>query len=383
MMAPASPTIPLLVQLVLSVCWSLVSESSSINPRYRHVFPTQEELFAVLSLANISFASGLLDVVQSSSPPSFSWILNLSSDIPINAWAVYIIVLQKPGHRPRIYIGCSCRAKQGIRARIYEHEKGRACPRYVREALDDGWTLTHSRLVAWCPIPSPEHFPRVRTFIWVLEAYFSGLFFAMYSQERSYGIAYVCPWNIRDLEWDGLCSHNPLMEQPKNGNNDLNFSPEELVQIAAATKKNRQDGYKRWRKENPPKKATAEYNQQHYVRHKDKVRAKIQSDKDSKKHFCTLCNQSFKCNSELEKHNKTPSHLKKVEWGEEGYRCDICGLKFLYIREYNNHNKTKRHLKKLEMGDEDYHCEPCNYTCRFLSYFKQHQKSQRHLENTN
>jgi len=111
----------------------------------------------------------------------------------------------------------------------------------------------------------------------------------------------------------------------------ISVSAQSSSSIAAVIKKKAQNYHKEYRKKNPPKKTTKEYNQRHYLRHRDKARAKVESNMDNKVYFCTLCNQPFKCNSELEKHNMPPSHLKKVEWGEEGYRCEPCGLKFRFV----------------------------------------------------
>ncbi|KAI6783085.1 uncharacterized protein J7T54_000587 [Emericellopsis cladophorae] len=108
-----------------------------------------------------------------------------------------------------------------------------------------------------------EDFPKVRTLIWV-EAFFSGLFFAMRSRELSYGLAH-------------------------DGNNDLNFTKEQLLEIAAATKKKRQDLNKEYRKKNPPpKKASQEPNRQYWVRTKDKANARKKNDMDNKKHYCII-----------------------------------------------------------------------------------------------
>lgn len=81
----------------------------------------------------------------------------------------------------------SCRFTSGVHARMSDHNDGRLLPRYLQAAKDQGYSITHSTLLVHTIIPDPEHRPRVRAVMLILEATFSGLFWPNISMNRTGG----------------------------------------------------------------------------------------------------------------------------------------------------------------------------------------------------
>lgn len=51
----------------------------------------------------------------------------------------------------------------------------------------------------------------------------------MARRDHDYGFNHLCPWPLESFDYDGACSHNPLMEGIAG---DLEMSEEELQKIA-------------------------------------------------------------------------------------------------------------------------------------------------------
>lgn len=54
--------------------------------------------------AQVSFAPGLFEVMTSTNPPDISFFKTLPTDVE-GRWGIYVITLERPNHKPRIYIG--------------------------------------------------------------------------------------------------------------------------------------------------------------------------------------------------------------------------------------------------------------------------------------
>ncbi|KAK4167062.1 hypothetical protein QBC43DRAFT_331803 [Cladorrhinum sp. PSN259] len=119
-----------------------------INPDFRILFgsaSTSAEIYAALPL---QYAAGLLDVCLSKEPPSREFFMSL----PLPAgklWAIYVVVMEKEGHEPGIYIGSGTDAFKGYeqRAGQYHDRAHRMLPRRVRSLYDKGYDLTHMGLL--------------------------------------------------------------------------------------------------------------------------------------------------------------------------------------------------------------------------------------------
>jgi hypothetical protein len=217
----------LVAEYVQWLSWTLLSASSIYlkNPTFDTVFPTEDMLEQHFSSALVTFAPRLLDIMQSASPPSIDYFKSLpSASLPL--WGVYLLVFEKTGSRPKIYIGSGTCQDQGLKRRLRNYDLETIISRNVRQALDDGFVIVHQGLLCSAPIPTAAlRFP-IRTLILLLEAVFCIVLWAMASRTKDYGMPTLCPWDCDTLAYDGLCSHTRSLESVSGA--DRNLTPEEL-----------------------------------------------------------------------------------------------------------------------------------------------------------
>jgi hypothetical protein len=128
-----------ILEYVVWLVWSLLTltPAKPQNPIFPMVLSTQDVLEQLLSDSVLVFAPGLLDVFQVATPPSVAYFKSLPTDI-IKRWDVYLLILEKLGCRPKIYIGSGTDGDRGVANRFYHYDTKKHLPVYVKRALDDG-----------------------------------------------------------------------------------------------------------------------------------------------------------------------------------------------------------------------------------------------------
>jgi hypothetical protein len=179
--------------LLCYITWTNIHEFRYGNPVFRHVLPTQSCLSEMVSMLGLSFCAGLWDLLNSADPPSISWLQEHHADAPPNVWGIYLLILRKSGQRPLVYVGSGTAAHRGLRARLSEHSRRKMSPTYLKWALANGYDISHTILLATCPIPSSSLIPVLRTTIVALESSFAALFWALQNKSKSYGYQVYCP----------------------------------------------------------------------------------------------------------------------------------------------------------------------------------------------
>lgn len=334
------------LDLTVSITWAAVNDSNYINGCFRIVLPSQPILSGLLDAAGLVYCPGFFDVLQAEAPPSSDWIEKLSTSIPFNVWGVYVMVLRRTGNKPLLYIGSGTSSKTGVRARLGEYDRGVLLPRYLDKALKKGYNIVHKALLLSCPIPTSANIPTFRVALTAVEAALACVFGAFHNRNKKYGFGDLCPWSQDLFEWHGLCSHSPLLEQPAG---DLSLDSEQLEAMAAMAKERvRQNGveYQQNRRANP----TPEYKEgQRLNNQKQRPALKvIHANRVANKTFyCNVCKVSCRNKQDLEKHNKTPRHSKKLEMGDNDYHCDVCDLSYRYKSAFAQHNASRAHLAKV------------------------------------
>jgi hypothetical protein len=98
-----------LLKLVLTLTWTCITTYAN---EYKHciffkVLSTQDIVRDLLYATSLTFASGLFEVLGALTPPSISYFTSLPTDPKKKQklWAVYLLVLEKPNCRPRVYLG--------------------------------------------------------------------------------------------------------------------------------------------------------------------------------------------------------------------------------------------------------------------------------------
>jgi hypothetical protein len=133
-----------LLQLMLLITWTCLSDTP-VNQK--HVYFTrfltsQVVLKEKASAVNLVFADGLLEVLQDTVPPTVAYFKTLPTDTT-KRWAIYLLVLEKPKCRPRIYIGSGTNNQYGVHRRLRTYDSKHNLPRYVEKSLDEGYKIVH------------------------------------------------------------------------------------------------------------------------------------------------------------------------------------------------------------------------------------------------
>jgi hypothetical protein len=107
----ASITATTVFQLVVLLTWACLDNRppKKKHPIFSKVLPTQAVVEELLSAVSVVFAPGLFEVLQASTPPTLHYFKGLPTDDK-KRWGIYLLVLEKPGARPKIYIGSGTQA---------------------------------------------------------------------------------------------------------------------------------------------------------------------------------------------------------------------------------------------------------------------------------
>ena len=94
---------------------------------------------------------------------------------------MYLLLYEKPGALPWVYIGSGTDANKGISVRLTYHRAGlnvhpSHIPSHIKTALNDGYCLTRAAVLVHCPIPTDKATQEVtRGLIITLEAVFTAI----------------------------------------------------------------------------------------------------------------------------------------------------------------------------------------------------------------
>jgi hypothetical protein len=401
-----------LLQLVVLVTWNtLVSTPiSEKNGLFARFYTSQDVLEAIASAASITFCPGLFEVLQRVTPPTIEWFKKLPTSNMLLVWAVYALSLEKKGCRPRVYIGVGTEVNLGVIHRHRQYDDGLYLPSGVASSLEKGYKITRKGLLCWMPIPRPSLVPLYRLLCYALEASFAFMFWAMNTKKVGLGMAHLCRWDPKTLEYDGVCSHNSLKD-PIAGEFDLD--DEQLEALAVDREKRRLELKKQNATNYHYKQMEINYDEYMTDACERSIRARANNPErtlenerrrridavENKKHHCELCNLSFTSSNWLAKHEKTAKHLRKLKESDNPFRCAPCNLGFHNISNLRRHNESVRHrravtalgLSSSEIAefktpkhgiepDNPVKCRPCGITIHGANLIR-HKKTARHLRN--
>lgn len=313
------------------------------NGVFAQVFPTFEVVEQLL-LESLTFPPGLLDVLQSETPPTISFFKTLPLHT-VRIWGVYLLVLEKPDARPKIYIGASTEKRSGLCNRMGQYRRGENFPAHVRRAVDDGYTISHKGLLCWSPIPyGGANFP-LRALFLAVEATFTLFFWAMVSRTKDYGMPRLYPWSLEAFEYDGCCGHLSLYE--KIPDTYKNLTPEQIAIVVSERriKNRRRDSVTRG----------PERNRADQKRRREKALA-------LKLHSCETCNVTFGAANQLRDHKLTEKHINKV-----------AGI----VRPVKNPVAKARMNRNLLL--RRYYCSTCDYAAKTQQKLNYHLQTPKHL----
>lgn len=95
---------------------------------------------------------------------------------------------------------------------------------------------------------------------------------------------------------------------------------------------------------------------------------------------CVDCGFNTKSKYEMDLHNKTKDHVKKLKLKE--WFCKCCETQARSEIEWISHINSKKHKKMFEFKSNMLTCEACEYTTTIKCNFDKHCQTKRHIELT-
>lgn len=329
-----------------------------INPEFKAVFGDGSVYNDLVALCPLSVAPGLADVLASPEPPSSSVFTTLPG-VPVEkSWAVYGLWFVKPGETPKLYCGSGTNSTHGVKERLQYYKPGaNNLPRFVNKAFKDGYSLSHSGLFCWTPLPSRGLVARLRARFLLLEAFFTLIFHACTAMITDVFVEPFVLWPRQDATWTPLCSHLSLGEAIRGG---IELSVEQL-EIVTAVRKARAHEVNIARSQDYRAKKRAE-DEDAYKAHATTTRkiwannnldkvyknaAKVRHKHIAARHFnCEDCNEPFQSQFALNKHLSSQKHANV-----------LAGIKTPPLSFYAQNVKAKR---QDNIDKRLYFCAPCN-----------------------
>ncbi|KAK7727879.1 Aconitate hydratase mitochondrial [Diaporthe eres] len=300
-------------QSVLALVWVtfMATHRRLRNPIFTKYLPDEGALAKLAGKVPIKFAPGVLDAVQSDDPPTIEYFKSLPPGNK-NIWAMYLLVLEKPGCVSLIYIGSGTDSLNGCYPRLQTYDKLSNLPVYVEKAVKDGYKIVHKGALCQTPIPSASLRPSIRVLFVALEAMFTFVFWAIRSvSDDAFQMGHVRQWPLEALEYEGLCSHNAFIE---NVRGDHQLSAKELEEKATEIANRRAEYMVEYREsiktgDQEAYLAKMREQRQKFVKNNpESVKAIekrcMEKAVREKTHFCAVCNHAFPRKPALTKHLK-------------------------------------------------------------------------------
>lgn len=315
------------------------------NVRFDQYFPNYEELEKVAVSTDLTFCKDLLEVASSMTPPTVAYFKGLPyTDYDAKVLAVYMLVFEKENERPRLYVGSGTHTKFGAVHRLKDYDTGRNLPRYVAAALKEGFSMVHKTFLCSMPVPTPAQVPVYRLLFIAFECSFSFLFWTMHSPYGHRDMTHLCPWDINTLEYDGMCSHNPLMESPLGDldDNPMKLTEEQLEERAIAYDRRFKDQHNRNNSNWHYKKMETDYDAYIGAAGERVARSRANNPSGDAKHqarrideaimnktfYCARCDIPFGTKQRLSNHLKSKPHINNVRSKPTTIRCHVCDIGF-------------------------------------------------------
>lgn len=357
------------------------------SPIYKDVLGKSEERYEeICSYTPLHFAPNMLEVLQSPTPPSVEFFRALPDPTvgkkAKKIWAIYAVLMEKVGQRPRVYFGSGTNRQRGVKVRLATYDNGTHVPRLVQCALDQGFTISHRGLLCWGDLPPTTLAPIVATRFLALEATFTFMFFARVETIMDEDWTWFMPWKRHQVEWDPLCTHTAFNEKPR----DTELS-EEALEAAQTARELHIRKRSLFNSKRADAKARAEdlkgflaRKLRIHMRWADKNWDKVLDmaagtrarAKASRRFFCSICDMASATNYALNKHNDTIAHKKqvKIAAGEaeeplsaeaaqrkaryEGhkkirrFRCTVCDKGYITQAHLSTHYNSQVHKRKRD-----------------------------------
>ncbi|KAM0689753.1 hypothetical protein Q7P36_010624 [Cladosporium allicinum] len=289
-----------------------------------------------------------MEALSSDSPPSLAFLKALPQPNgrgQPKQWAIYVLVFEKAGCPPQIYVGSSTNSQYRVRRRFQGYNSGSGpWSRFTSKAIDDGYTMSSTGLLCWIDLPLPTQIHRQRARLLTLEAVPAiNLVAVRPTGFDKFFIDEFYLWPRDAMPWLPLCSHIPLDEGVAR---NIELTDEELNDVAARR---------------------LELGRQRIKRHRKRKRdedeeAFLQKDRDDKARF-NANNPTLRKGYQATTRNKAKA--------EGRFRCPEADCDYSGKSNQNLmvHQRGGSHLAVV---NKTHFCVRCNKAFPFKSYLAKH-----------
>ena len=166
-----------LIECISATGWYILQHTPLAlqSVAYRATYMSEDYALELLKHHDVQFPPNLLETLNAPEPPTIDWFKRLPLIAGDYLWAVYVLVLEKPGELPAIYVGKSTNSqKTGYHARLRQHDDGVRTGQWVEKRKSEGFTITHKATLAWASSPlDPADKVRLTGLILLLETMFA------------------------------------------------------------------------------------------------------------------------------------------------------------------------------------------------------------------
>ena len=329
------------------LCWNaLISTPKCLkNGAFDLLLPTEAFIATCFQRWSIQFANGLLDALQSPSPPTICFFESLPQwRVGLRIWSVYLLILTNPGRRPKIYIGVATDKRSGTSTRMGQYSRGVNIPRFVQQAIDEGYSITFRGLLCWVPIPKASLRIPMRALLYLIETALTLYFWPMVSKDKDWGMPMFCPWPRDTLPYDGCCGHFSIDEGINDTKSLLSAEEIDALDSERKLKASRRD---------------------HQTRGKERTAASSRRTRQkallSRKWSCDVCNVNFGARNQLRHHETLPRHINNIT----GTATQVKNPR---AKERHNENLVARR----------YYCSTCEYAAKTQQKLTSHLNTPKH-----
>jgi hypothetical protein len=371
---------------ILDKIWTAMSRPNQrYNPLFNLFFPTDGDLHDTAGETKFRVSNGLIDKMTADSPPDPEFWKTLPRRVPKDkSWGDYVVHMEKEGERPRDYFGSATSEDGGFDTRlpVYDYPLNlSALPKYVAQAVSEGYRITHVGILISGPKPAPAQIPTFRLFYVAAEATLAMWFWAFNYRDKNHPDLECCAWDLDAFQYDGVCSHSAFKEGIR-GNFEL--TAEELEAVAAtraerhrqdrledyhksveadpyAVREDQRDAAARRRERSPERQAAKrkKNNDALYARnpglkqaYKETYAKRVRL---SKKYYCDACGTDSESEANFKKHLATSTHKKAIIRVAEGrqlqHRYYHCYVSYDTKGQLNKHCTRVGHKENASAPD--------------------------------
>ena len=199
----------------------------------------------------------------------------------------------------------------------------------------------------------------MRCLLIILETIFAFALWSMKSTTKSYGMPDMLAWDIKELEYDGLCTHSPLIEMVAGEEDGL--STQQLAQKQVEMEARRTIAEAAAQRKYMDKMMSTEW-----MRNRKHATSKRSREKRimAKKHWCETCQQAFASAGALTIHRSRNVHLSKLP----GY---------VKPQKIVKHPAQQAQYNAIK-ASKKYHCATCNVSFSCASALRDHNNGRNH-----